>query len=258
MEALEPYVEMVEQGGAKDNETWTLVRRLIHSMEFTANPGRNIKFFVKDKVTNKLLGVICLGSDVTSLGARDTFIGWTKDNKFKDGKLKYTSIAATICCAQPLGYNFLGGKLVACFVTSSIVRDAWKKTYGQTLVGVSTTSLYGIHSMYNSIPHWKTLGESKGKIALKPDDSTYEVWHDWLKVNQTDEYKRQTTQKEGVAGPPTGVKQKVINMIFRVVGVKASTYQQYTSSSSLNLFLLFLHVKILYHSHRCRHKRYLF
>ena len=35
---------------------------------------------------------------------------------------------------------------------------------------------------------------------------------------------KQTTQKEGVAGPPTGVKQKVINMIFKVVGVKSSTY----------------------------------
>jgi len=225
IEALEPYVEMLEQGDAKDNEIWTLVRRLIHSMEFTANPGRNLKFYVKDKVTKKILGIICMGSDVTSLGARDTFIGWTKDNKFKDGKLKYTSIGTTICCAQPLGFNFLGGKLVASLVTSSVVRDAWKKTYGQTLVGASTTSLYGIHSMYNGIPHWKTLGESKGRIALKPDDATYEVWHDWLKENRADEYKRQTTQKEGVAGPVTGVKQKTINMIFKAAGIKGSDYQ---------------------------------
>ena len=224
IESLEPYVEMTEQGNSKHNEEWTLVRRLIHTMEFTANPGRNVKFYVKDKVSGKILGIICLGSDVTSLGARDTFIGWSKDNKFKDGKLKHTSIGTTICCAQPLGFNFLGGKLVAALVTSSVVRDAWKELYGQTLVGLSTTSLYGIHSMYNSIPLWKTLGSSSGKIALKPDDSTYEVWHEWLKENEADEYKRQTTQKEGVAGPPTGVKQKVINMIFKAVGVKSSTY----------------------------------
>ena len=224
IEALEPYVEMTEQGNSKHNEEWTLVRRLIHTMEFTANPGRNVKFYVKDRVSSKILGIICLGSDVTSLGARDTFIGWSKDNKFKDGKLKHTSIGTTICCAQPLGFNFLGGQLVAALVTSSVVRDAWKKLYGQTLVGLSTTSLYGIHSMYNSIPLWKTLGSSSGKIALKPDDSTYEVWHEWLKENEADEYKRQTTQKEGVAGPPTGVKQKVINMIFKAVGVKSSTY----------------------------------
>jgi hypothetical protein len=166
-----------------------------------------------------------MGSDVTSLGARDKFIGWSKDNKFKDGKLKYTSIGTTICCAQPLGFNFLGGKLVATLVTSSVVRDAWKKTYGQTLVGASTTSLYGIHSMYNGIPHWKTLGESVGRVALKPDNSTYEVWVDWLKENRASEYKIMNTQKEGVAGPPTGIKQKIIGMIFKAVGVKSSNYQ---------------------------------
>ena len=223
--ALEPYVEMLEQGNAKDNETWTLVRRLIHTMEFTANPGRNLKFFVKDKVTGKLLGVICLGSDVTSLGARDKYIGWSLDNKFKDGKLKHTAIGTTICCAQPLGYNFLGGKLIAALVTSSVVRDAWKKLYGQTLVGMSTTSLYGIHSMYNSIPLWRTMGKSVGRIALKPDDATYEVWHDWVRENMESEYKKATTQKEGVSGPPTGVKQKTINLIFRAVGIKASDYE---------------------------------
>ena len=51
IEALEPYLEMTEQGNAKQNEEWTLVRRLIHTMEFTANPGRNVKFYVKDKVS---------------------------------------------------------------------------------------------------------------------------------------------------------------------------------------------------------------
>ena len=224
IEALEPYVEMLEQGNSKDNETWTLVRRLIHSMEFTANPGRNLKFFVKDKVTGKLLGVICLGSDVTSLGARDKFIGWTLDNKFKDGTLKHTAIGTTICCSQPLGFNFLGGKLVAALVTSSVVRDAWKKLYGQTLVGLSTTALYGIHSMYNSIPHWRTMGKSVGRISLKPDDATYDVWHDWVRENMSEEYLKATTQKEGVSGPPTGVKQKTINLIFKAVGIKQSDY----------------------------------
>ena len=29
-----------------------------------------------------------------------------------------------------------------------------------TLIGLTTTALYGIHSMYNGIPLWKTLGES--------------------------------------------------------------------------------------------------
>ena len=225
VESINPVVEYVEQGNRDEVENWTLFRRLIHTMEFTPNPGRNLKFYVKDKNTNKVLGLICLGSDVTSLGVRDTLIGWTKDNKFKDGKLNYTSIATTICCVQPLGFNFLGGKLVASMVTSSVVREAWKKLYNQTLVGLSTTSLYGVHSMYNSIPHWKTLGSSKGRIALKPDDSAYEIWHDWLKENREEEYKKQTTQKPGISGPPTGVKQKIIKMIFKELGIRLKDYE---------------------------------
>ena len=225
IELLNPVVEYVEQGNTKEVERWTLLRRLIHTMEFSANPGRNLKFYVNDRNTNKVLGLICLGSDVTSLGARDTFIGWTKDNKFKDGKLNYTSIGTTICCVQPLGYNFLGGKLVATMVTSSVVRDLWKELYDQTLVGISTTSLYGIHSMYNGIPHWKTLGESKGRISLKPDDVTYNTWHDWIKENRAERYERETTQKEGISGPVTGIKQKIIKMIYDEFGIKLKNYE---------------------------------
>ena len=225
IEAISPIIQVVEQGNPKDVENWTLLRRLIHTMEFTANPGRNVKFYVKDKNTDKVLGVICLGSDVTSLGARDKYIGWTKENKFKDGKLNHTSIGTTICCVQPLGFNFLGGKLVAAMVTSKVVRDTWKKLYNQTLVGLSTTSLYGIHSMYNGIPHWKTLGESSGRISLKPDDSAYDVWHEWIKKNKPEEYKKATTSKAGVSGPATGVKQKIIKLIYDELGLKLKTFE---------------------------------
>ena len=221
--SINPIVEPVEQGNAKANEDWIITRRLIHSMEFTANPGRNVKFYVKDKSSGKVLGLICLGSDVTSLGVRDSLIGWTKENKFKDGKLNHTAIGTTICCVQPLGYNMLGGKLVAQMVTSKVVRDTWKKLYGQTLVGISTTALYGIHSMYNGIPQWKTLGETKGKISLKPDDSFYDTWHQWLKDNRTEDYKRVTTSKTGQ--PVTGIKQKIIQLIYKELDIKRAKYE---------------------------------
>jgi len=222
--SISPIVEPVEQGNAKANEDWILTRRLIHSMEFTANPGRNVKFYVKDKSTNKVLGLICLGSDVTSLGVRDDMIGWTKENKFKEGKLNHTAIGTTICCVQPLGFNMLGGKLVAQMVTSKVVRDTWKKVYGQTLVGISTTALYGIHSMYNGIPQWKTLGETKGKISLKPDDKFYDVWHHWLKENKFEEYDKKVGQPKG-ALPVTGIKQKIIQMIYQELGIKRAKYE---------------------------------
>jgi hypothetical protein len=222
IEELEPYVEIVED--TKDSTKWTHIRKMIHTMSFTANPGRNVKINVKDRVSGKLLGQISLASDVTSMAVRDNYIGWSKDNKFKDGKLNHTTIASTIVCTQPLGYNFLGGKLVAMMTTVPEVREFWKRKYGQTLVAVGTTSLYGIHSQYNGIPHFKTLGESAGKISIKPDDSIYELWHDWIKENQSEEYERQTTQKEGIEGPVSGVKQRILGMIFKECGIKQSEY----------------------------------
>jgi len=209
---LEPIVEHTT-----DNETWTLLRQGISSMEFVANPGRNQKYFVKDKNTNKYLGVICMGSDVVSIKVRDEFIGWTKENKLDDAKLQHTAIGTSIIATQPLGYNFLGGKLVSALVTCSTIRNKWKEAYDQTLAGITTTALYGVHSQYNGIPHWKTLGETAGQINLKPDDSIYLVWNQWLKENHPEEHHK--------AVNATGPKNNVINRIFKHLGMKAKDYQ---------------------------------
>ena len=233
IESLDPYVEIVED--PKESTKWAAVRRMIHTMDFTANPGRNVKINVKDKVSGKLLGQISLASDVTAMGVRDNFIGWTKDNKFVDGKLNNTTIASTIVCTQPLGYNFLGGKLVAMMTTVPEIRNYWKTKYGNTLIAVGTTSLYGIHSQYNGIPLFKTLGESAGKISLKPDDKFYDPWHQWLKENRAEWYQNNITNErirnganmgagDGASGPVSGIKQKILGQIFKECGIKATEY----------------------------------
>jgi hypothetical protein len=234
IESLDPYVEIVDDN-PKESTKWAAIRRMIHTMDFTANPGRNVKINVKDRVSGKLLGQISLASDVTAMGVRDNFIGWTKDNKFVDGKLNNTTIASTIVCTQPLGYNFLGGKLVAMMTTVPEVRNYWKTKYGDTLIAVGTTSLYGIHSQYNGIPLFKTLGESAGKISLKPDDKFYDPWHQWLKENRAEWYQNNITNErirnganmgagEGASGPVSGIKQKILGQIFKECGIKATEY----------------------------------
>jgi hypothetical protein len=138
-------------------------------------------------------------------------------------------------CTQPLGYNFLGGKLTAMMATVPEVREFWKNKYGQTLIAVGTTSLYGIHSQYNGIPHFKTLGESAGKISLKPDDKFYDPWHQWIKENRADWYQTAITNErirnganmgtgEGASGPVSGIKQKILGQIFKECGIKATEF----------------------------------
>ena len=212
IENIEPYVEITDSASS-----WALLRTMISSMEFSSNPGRNIRFYVKDRVSDKYLGVISIASDVTSIKVRDDYIGWTKDNKFVDHKLNNTCIGTSIVPTQPLGFNFLGGKLISALVTSSLLRDTWYKNYNDILIGVTTTSLYGVHSQYNGIPHWKTLGESAGKISIKPDDTAYFVWAKWLKENHYEEYKK--------AQDATGPKQNTINRIFRHLKIKPKTYE---------------------------------
>lgn len=223
IQKMQPYVELVGEG---DEATrWTYVRKLISSMEFTPNPGRNVKAYVKDRVSGKILGVISLGSDITSLGVRDEFIGWTKEDKFNGGKLNCTAIGTSIIATQPLGYNLLGGKLVSALTTSPTFRQEWKEKYNNTLVAVGTTSLYGIHSQYNGIPHFKTLGESKGKISIKPDDKYYDVWHHWLQENRADWYRDQIELASAdKSGPVSGVKQKILGQIFKELGIKSDAY----------------------------------
>jgi len=231
IESLDPYVEIVDD--AKESTKWAAVRRMIHTMDFTANPGRNVKINVKDRTSGKLLGQISLASDVTALGVRDNFIGWTKDDKFVKGKLNNTTIASTIVCTQPLGYNFLGGKLIAMMTTVPEVREYWKKKYENVLIAVGTTSLYGIHSQYNGIPLFKTLGESAGKISIKPDDKYYDPWHQWLKENRADWYKENISDERArnganmgyeANGPVSGIKQKILGQIFKECGIKATEY----------------------------------
>ena len=231
IESLDPYVEIIDD--PKESTKWAAVRRMIHTMDFTANPGRNVKINVKDRVSGKLLGQISLASDVTAMGVRDNFIGWTKDNKFVDGKLNNTTIASTIVCTQPLGYNFLGGKLIAMMTTVPEVREYWNSKYKNILIAVGTTSLYGIHSQYNGIPLFKTLGESAGKISLKPDDKFYDPWHQWIKENRAQWYKDNISDERArngasmgyeANGPVSGIKQKILGQIFKECGIKATQY----------------------------------
>jgi hypothetical protein len=221
LHALRPRLRFIEKDDKKGIEDWMIYRVFVSTFNFDQNPGRFLRFLLEDEVTGKILGVTSLGSDVISIGCRDRWIGWTEEQKLK-GMLNHTTIGTTIVATQPFGYNFLGGKLMAAMLVTDEVRSVWKREYGETLVGVTTTSLYGDGSMYNSIPWWRSLGETMGKIPLKPMDDHYKIWHDIIKKKHPEKYDQQLWNKVG--GPATGVKQKILNMIFKEVGIKPTHY----------------------------------
>ena len=224
IEAMNPTIELVKTESEETN--WLMLRLFCHTMEFSQTPGRFLKFLIHDGSSEKrYLGGISVSSDVIAITDRDNYIGWSSENRLKGNKrINNSSIGSCIMSTQPFGYNFLGGKLGACLVTTDVIRKTWESQYKTVLAGMTTTSLYGSFSMYNSLKWWHKCGTSAGKISIKPDDVVYETWHHWIQKNKPLEYDKMMAQKEGVSGPVTGAKQRVISAIFSQLGIKTSDY----------------------------------
>jgi len=45
-----------------------------------------------------------------------------------------------------------------------------------------------------------------------------------LKENKTEQYEKITERNPDISGPPTGIKQRILDLIFKSVGLKASRY----------------------------------
>ena len=60
-------------------ELWNCIRTFSSTMKNNSNIGRNLNFVVRDKVTKKYLGVICISSDFLDLTPRDNHIGWPRE-----------------------------------------------------------------------------------------------------------------------------------------------------------------------------------
>jgi hypothetical protein len=190
---LQPEIVVVKT--PEQEQTWAALRFFCHTAEYNQAPGRLLKFILVDKVSGKYLGFSSIASEVIAISCRDEWIGWTKEDKLEHKMLNHSAIGTTIAATQPFGSNFLGGKLMAAMLTTSAVRNEWKTDYGSTLVGMTTTSLYGPFSMYNGHRWWKAMGKTKGKIPLKPSEENYETWHRWLKQYKTAAYNEKMTQK---------------------------------------------------------------
>ena len=174
-------------------ETWNTVRTFSSTMKNNSNIGRNLFYTVIDGQTEKYLGVICISSDFLDLTPRDKAIGWPRDIKTTGNMINHTAIGSTIVPLQPLGFNYMGGKLLALLCLSDTVQNDWKVRYGNTLVGVTTTSLYGNTksnglSQYDGLEHWNKMGFSSGSVAFEPSRKTVNMVYDWVKENYTERY----------------------------------------------------------------------
>ena len=176
-----------------DAERWNAVRTFSSTMKNNSNIGRNLFYILQDDVTKKYLGVICISSDFLDLTPRDNAIGWSRDIKTQQHMINHTAIGSTIVPLQPLGFNYMGGKLLALMCLSDTVQADWKRQYGDILAGVTTTSLYGNTksgglSQYDGLEHWRKMGFSSGSVAFEPTRTTKNLVFNWIKENHTRKY----------------------------------------------------------------------
>lgn len=214
---------------------WRILRYFICTTHWNQNPGRNLRFYLVHEEAgsdpfgfgftqpvHKYLGVMSLGSDFIAVGGRDKRIGWSKDDKMS-GRLRHTAMGSTIIPTQPLGYNYLGGKLISLMMLSDVVENAWNTQYKDLLAGVTTTSLYGGFSQYNNLCYWKKCDSSEGKIAIEPSDETYDIIREYCKEVYPEEYESFVSPKNNGNGCsiPSHPKTKIMQKVFSSLKIKA-------------------------------------
>ena len=149
---------------------------LLWSVPVSQGFGRRLRFLVKDRQNDRLIGLFALGDPVFNLSARDKLIGWTHQDRCD--RLVHVMDAYVVGAVPPYSH-IIGGKLVAALMTSKEVKRSYERKYLGTesvirgkkhrarLVLLTTTSALGRSSIYNrlSIPggtRFLRIGTTKG------------------------------------------------------------------------------------------------
>ena len=149
---------------------------LLWSVPVSQGFGRRLRFLVKDRQNDSLIGLFALGDPVFNLSARDNWIGWTHEDR-RD-RLVHVMDAYVVGAVPPYS-QLIGGKLVAALMGSKEVRRAYERKYlarqsvirqrehRARLVLLTTTSALGRSSIYNRLsipdgPRFLRIGTTKG------------------------------------------------------------------------------------------------
>jgi hypothetical protein len=109
------------------------------SIPTSAGYGRRLRFLVLDKSNQKLVGLIGLGDPVFALGARDKWIGWTRE-ECSTG-LHNVMDAFVLGAVPPYSY-LIGSKLIALLVASDQVRLTFQRKYGTSVSRINRRELH--------------------------------------------------------------------------------------------------------------------
>lgn len=155
---ITPRLELIE-GGSWQSELFRLTC-LTWSVPVSQGYGRRMRFLVWDDNNGKLIGLIGLCDPVFNLKVRDQLIGWNAE----DRRNRLVNIMDAYVLGAIPPYSFLlAGKMLACLIRTTEVRDAFLAKYGfsrgiiskrrknPSLALVTTSSALGKSSLYNRL-----------------------------------------------------------------------------------------------------------
>ena len=136
-------------------------------------PGRELRWMIYEKNTQKVIGFIRFGSPTINSKPRNVWLGKAPDLKIFN---RHAAMGFVIVPSQPFGYNYLGGKLLALLCCSHFARETLNEVFEKEIALFETTSLYGSTtdaSQYDGLkPFMRNKGLTESKfLPLLHDDS---------------------------------------------------------------------------------------
>jgi len=169
-------------------DRWQLYLDIISSHNNLSSPGRNIKLAVIEKNTKKWVGFIRIGSPTIMMKPRNQLLGCVITNETATTKSfnNASAMGFVIVPAQPFGYNYLGGKLLAAICCSHEVREMINAKYGMNMCLFETTSLYGTSkaiSQYDGMkPYLRFKGVTESDFLPMMHGKPYDDLKDYVET----------------------------------------------------------------------------
>ena len=193
-EKISPRLEIISSGTIESDIF--RVATLTWSIPVSAGYGRRMRFLIWDDNIGKVIGIMALGDPVFNLNVRDEQIGW---NVSERKKYLVNIMDAYVLGALPPYNMILGGKLVACLVKTTEIRDIFFSRYNKTcgiisgkskkanLVMVTTSSALGRSSIYNRLrvngeKYFESIGFTAGYGHFHVPNDIFEKMREYLSL----------------------------------------------------------------------------
>ncbi len=146
-------------------------------------PGRELRWIVTEKRSQKVIGFIRFGSPTINSKPRNIWLGELPNLSVFN---RHAAMGFVIVPSQPFGYNYLGGKLLALMCVSHFARETLNEVFEKDIALFETTSLYGSTtsaSQYDGLkPFMRYKGLTESKFLPLLHDEVFHKLHDRFTV----------------------------------------------------------------------------